>query len=202
MTTTTRNYPATERTINYIKDLLDERDLTASKKHNEAIAGMTEPQIEHYMCVLRQKARSMTQEQASGWIERLKALPKKHKATQARGGATQTIKSDVPAGRYAVTGDDGTTDFYRVDRPTEGRWDGYIFVKLLLGGPHGHPREERVPIRNIQTILDKVAKAGPKAASIRYGKELGSCGVCGRTLTNPESIEAGIGPVCRGKMGW
>lgn len=28
----------------------------------------------------------------------------------------------------------------------------------------------------------------------------GRCSVCGRTLTNPESIERGIGPVCLGKM--
>lgn len=28
----------------------------------------------------------------------------------------------------------------------------------------------------------------------------GSCGVCGRTLTNPESIESGIGPYCAGRI--
>jgi len=34
-----------------------------------------------------------------------------------------------------------------------------------------------------------------------YGKASGSCGICGRKLTTPESIELGIGPVCAGKMG-
>lgn len=29
----------------------------------------------------------------------------------------------------------------------------------------------------------------------------GTCGRCGRPLTDPESIQSGIGPVCRGKMG-
>lgn len=192
MSSTTRNFPASrkvasQRTIDYVKDLLDEREL---------------PLQNSTLAQLKEQAESLTQDAASKWIETLKALPKKHSALQRKGGSGQTIKSDVPAGRYAVTGDDGTTDFYRVDRPTEGRWDGYIFVKLLLGGPHGNPREERIPMRNVQTILDKIAKAGPKAASIRYGKELGSCGVCGRTLTNPESIERGIGPVCSDKMGW
>lgn len=28
----------------------------------------------------------------------------------------------------------------------------------------------------------------------------GTCGKCGRPLTNPESIETGIGPVCAGKL--
>ena len=30
-----------------------------------------------------------------------------------------------------------------------------------------------------------------------YGVRHGVCAACGRTLTNPESIEYGIGPVCR-----
>ena len=35
-----------------------------------------------------------------------------------------------------------------------------------------------------------------------FGKLYGSCMICGLTLTNEESIELGIGPVCREKMGW
>lgn len=31
-----------------------------------------------------------------------------------------------------------------------------------------------------------------------YGKKIGSCCVCGRTLTAATSIEAGIGPICMG----
>lgn len=33
-----------------------------------------------------------------------------------------------------------------------------------------------------------------------YGKDTGVCCCCGKTLTNPESIEAGIGPVCASKF--
>ena len=29
----------------------------------------------------------------------------------------------------------------------------------------------------------------------------GSCGACGRPLTDPESIAIGLGPICRGKVG-
>lgn len=32
-----------------------------------------------------------------------------------------------------------------------------------------------------------------------YGKETGRCILCGRELTNPVSIEQGIGPICAGK---
>lgn len=33
-----------------------------------------------------------------------------------------------------------------------------------------------------------------------YGKRTGTCMVCSRRLSNPESIAAGIGPVCRGRF--
>jgi len=39
----------------------------------------------------------------------------------------------------------------------------------------------------------------PEAAAIRYGRLTGSCACCGRELTNAESIELGIGPICRAK---
>lgn len=35
---------------------------------------------------------------------------------------------------------------------------------------------------------------------IEYARESGNCYVCGKLLTTPESIEAGIGPVCAGRM--
>lgn len=42
----------------------------------------------------------------------------------------------------------------------------------------------------------------PKGAAEAYGKETGVCCICSKTLTNPESIERGIGPICAGNMGW
>lgn len=35
-----------------------------------------------------------------------------------------------------------------------------------------------------------------------WGHTHGYCMMCGRLLTNPESVEAGIGPICAGKAGW
>lgn len=139
-----------------------------------------------------------TKRGASKIIDELKALPWKRQEPQL---PTQTkldaILPDVPAGHYAVTGDDGTTDFYRVDRPQSGKWAGYTFVKLQLSDYY-----ERIPMKNMQTILNKIVEAGVRESAIRYGMELGRCSICNRTLTNPESIEAGIGPVCAGRRGW
>jgi hypothetical protein len=39
----------------------------------------------------------------------------------------------------------------------------------------------------------------PEAAAVLYGKASGNCSICGRDLTDPESIERGIGPICAGK---
>lgn len=41
--------------------------------------------------------------------------------------------------------------------------------------------------------------ADPKQAAIAHGKLTGSCACCGRALTNKESIELGIGPICASK---
>jgi hypothetical protein len=40
------------------------------------------------------------------------------------------------------------------------------------------------------------ATADPVAAAQAYGRDTGSCACCGRTLTDPVSIWAAIGPVC------
>jgi hypothetical protein len=44
--------------------------------------------------------------------------------------------------------------------------------------------------------------ADPKGAAIAYGRETGTCSVCGRTLTDANSIAAGIGPICAANFGW
>lgn len=107
-----------------------------------------------------------------------------------RAEARKTPVPDVPEGRYAVNNDDGALAFYRVQRPTEGRWAGYTFVKVLASDT-----EHNLPLSAAKGVLAKIA-ADPKAASVRYGQELGCCGVCGRTLTDAASRAAGIGPIC------
>ncbi len=47
-----------------------------------------------------------------------------------------------------------------------------------------------------------IIAADPAAASIKYGRATGSCGVCGRELTRKDSIAAGIGPICASKWGF
>lgn len=107
---------------------------------------------------------------------------------------------DVPAGRYALDTNDGAHNdvaFYKVDRPTEGKWAGYVFVKLMISDD-----EQRLNRAAAQGVLRRIAEIGAEECSARYGHLIGECGICGRTLTNDESRERGIGPVCAAKAGW
>lgn len=111
-----------------------------------------------------------------------------------------------------------TEDYtFRVASPRS-RYAGAIFVstsdpypdaKLLARIGHAINRELIVPnqyatIRSfVTTILPELRKieANPLDAAVRYGQLTGKCSCCGRTLTNHESIEAGIGPICAEKWG-
>lgn len=132
---------------------------------------------------------TLSRQTISKWIERARTLPVPESAKGLL---------EVPPGRYAIFNvAAGAIRFYHVNRPTDGRWKGYTFVNVQAS-------DELHPIRNREQrdlILAEIAK-DPKAASLAYGRELGHCGVCGRTLTDPDSINAGIGPICAGKMGW
>jgi hypothetical protein len=102
---------------------------------------------------------------------------------------------DVPAGRYAIVTDDGTVKFYRVDRPTEGRWAGYTFVKVQAS------EEWHRVARNAQAPVLAAIAEDPIGAMRRYGLELGRCGNCGRLLTDETSRAHGIGPDCAERLG-
>lgn len=95
----------------------------------------------------------------------------------------------VPDGRYAVLNNDGDYAFYRV-------WNG---DRAVLVYQQVSDAEARVARTVAQGVLAKIA-ADPKEAAMAYGRELGVCGVCNRTLTNADSIAQGIGPVCASRF--
>jgi hypothetical protein len=104
------------------------------------------------------------------------------------------LEATVPAGRYAIRVESGVR-FYHVDKPADGRWAGRTFVSRQAS-------DDLFPIRSSKEraeILQKIAM-DPMAAMLRYGREIGICGLCGRTLTNDESRKRGIGPVCLAKL--
>lgn len=139
-----------------------------------------------------EQARCLSKLAASRWISKALTLPKVTPGT----GSVANLSLAVPEGRYAIEWND-TLQFFHVDCPTEGRWSGFTFLKRRVS-------DETYPVRGHQKglILEAIAKAGPRECAIRFGQEIGSCGVCGRTLTNEVSRAYGIGPICREATGW
>jgi Family of unknown function (DUF6011) len=140
--------------------------------------------------------RRLNRAQASRVITALQKLDDRPK--EQRSVMATRSWPDIRAGRYAVEDpDDGVLKFYHVDRPTDGRWKGYTFLKVRASDTL-YPIRDRQHMHRIMVEIGK----NPKEAMLRFGREIGACGHCGRTLTNEESREYGIGPICRGKMGW
>lgn len=131
---------------------------------------------------------------ASDFISKYSALPRKAQPVAVVKAETTSAADEVPAGRYALRGEDGVVKFYKLDRPTQGRWAGYTFLKAQASDdlwPVKNPMEKA---RILGTIAQDVL-----AAERLYGTELGKCSRCGRTLTDETSRAYGIGPECRKK---
>lgn len=52
----------------------------------------------------------------------------------------------------------------------------------------------------VLTALLLAIEVDPEAAAVLHGKASGRCSVCSRDLTDPASIERGIGPICAEKF--
>jgi hypothetical protein len=154
-----------------------------------------EPYTAGFAATVDRKGASAAINAALAIIKESKRVAAGESMPQAQVSAQPT--TDVPAGRYAIENDEGTLGFFQVDRPTEGRWAGYTFVKYQAS-------DETYPVRDKakrDRILSKIAQ-NVKEAMLTYGREIGACGHCGRTLTDEDSRNAGIGPVCAGKVSW
>lgn len=175
-------WPATDKQLAFLQKLRAERVVSAE----------LEEDIQFWL----EHPAGPTKERVSSLIDDLLAAPFK-RSHQAKHGPKQPPLPEVSEGRYAVNGKDGRLRFVKVDRPSDGPWAGWTFVSVQASDEF-HRLKGDVARRALEAII----AAGPREASIRYGHELGSCGVCGRTLTDEDSRARGIGPVCAAKVGW
>lgn len=61
-----------------------------------------------------------------------------------------------------------------------------------------------MPVRACTPEQEKrilAAAANPLEAIIAFGRQTGQCSICSRPLTDPSSVQAGVGPICRAKFG-
>jgi len=123
--------------------------------------------------------------------------------------------AEVPASKYAVMYN-GELMFFQVDRPSKGKWAGYTFVNRLIGAP-GSWRKGKVGRVGAESILDTIRSdsyvdadpdgerpdrllTGPAAGVVRYSRKFKRCGHCESPLSDRESREFGMGPVCEERM--
>jgi len=160
---------ATEPQMSYLRALRDGKDLSSLAVNQIVWLNETDMSFPTEL----PKAR------VSQVIEILVALPWKPKE---KGKSVDGVAD----GRYAVEKDDGTLMFYSVKNG-----HSRTFVDVWAS-------DTRYPIQNPgerSRILEAI-KADPDAGP-RFGREIGRCYVCGRTLTDELSRQLGIGPICR-----
>lgn len=87
-----------------------------------------------------------------------------------------------------------------VTSQTEQELGQYGLKPKYLGKITRQALDPRLP-DDVKTTILSAAK-DPLSAAIQFGKISGSCSCCGRELTDPVSIDRGIGPICAQKFGW
>lgn len=80
-------------------------------------------------------------------------------------------------------------DIYKVQRGQSGN----LYAQALVGGVWDYQGQ-----RPLARLSDATLMTLEQAKE--YGRRTGVCCQCGRELSKPESIEAGIGPVCAGRF--
>jgi hypothetical protein len=171
---------ATERQIGYIISLIDARAIPET-----APAWARSPQhFENHL-----STHDMTMAQASRVIDYLKAQPMKPSAPVAPAQLTAGVY------RASTTGEGLPGDLYKV-YPARGH--GGMLAKLIIvdGMLNRITFEYAGAARRFVDPAGKLTLDEAKA----FGASTGYCCNCGAELTDPESIAAGIGPVCATKF--
>jgi hypothetical protein len=180
--------------VSYLKALRDGKTLSS----------LTQEQVEW---LISTDFTTIPKRRASSVIETLVGLPWKPKNEQeaaqveARGAGLPVSMNDLPDGYYAVKGVEGHKNdisFFRLRSPKQGNWVGYQFTDQVVG--HG----KRYPVKEAATrekIHGMIKEQGVTECRQLYGQEIGSCGRCGRELTDDTSRARGIGPDCWAIMG-
>lgn len=81
--------------------------------------------------------------------------------------------------------------FFKVERGQS----GYLYAKKLVKGANGKPKWSYEDGKGAIFKLQPQTKITLDQAK-QFGIATGVCIICGRTLTDQNSVKAGIGPIC------
>lgn len=164
------NGPApTEKQIKFLNSLVKERALSSADQYA----------YDNLDCLDRKDV--------SGMIDRLMKTPKTATALK------KPYENALEVGIYRT--DDST-----LLRVYKGKQSGMNLVKRVVPSGGGYDYEY---VGSAHRVVNGTSELGPvtitpltKAEAANWGHLTGSCIVCGRHLDDPDSVDAGIGPVC------
>lgn len=177
--------PASEKQVAFVLRLDAERDVP--------VAGKTEQEATHIARLedLQGGGKFVSSREASALIEWLLTIPK---AAPAQHPEAQAAAKAEPLTHGMYRKDE---TIYKIQKAVHG--SGHLYAKRLVPGDGYGAKASFVyapGAMKVLTLADRMSLEEAKA----WGALYGTCCVCGRTLTNEDSIEAGIGPVCAGKF--
>lgn len=155
---------------------------------------------------------SLTEGQLAA-CERMMARDAERKAERAKRDAeaptvdmTKIVEAFARARGEAAAAKEGVKwlklrldSFVFSDAPARGEWPAAVFIKegeKKLGRIVNGKFMRSFACDDATAARVIAAAADPAAAAVAYGLRTGSCACCGRELTNRESIDRGIGPIC------
>lgn len=170
-----KSQPASDKQVAFIESLAAERQ--------QALAAANDTRTQ----VTLARDGKLGKREASQLIDALKALPRDEAKPKA---PAEPQGPQVEEGFY-ITSDDTV---YKVQVAVHG--SGNLYGKRLNPATGSFDYEASVP-RKLRALM---AEGQAERLTLERAKQLGHlygmCCVCGRTLTDEGSIEAGIGPVC------
>lgn len=185
-----------------VADVADDSDLLdIANRYARAYTGDFDYMLDMRATVLRRGC--LSDGQAKGVLNCMAAAGRR--AVRAESLPTLRVERMIPSGTYDAHGitlrvrlsDDGSAAVSTPDAASAWGWS-----RVAIIGPNHdvNPGWAATPDR-LLAIRDLFSKAADlMVAATDYGKRTGRCGICGRELTDPASIAAGIGPICAGRL--
>jgi hypothetical protein len=167
--------PATEKQVAFATKLIDEMYPAGVGDDNDAEARLAALEF----------VADADRASISTFID---ACLKSLKAAREATGNVAVVTSSIPDGYYAVTYAD-VLRFYRLKTAK----NGMQYVNRFRS-------DFTDKVFRVEALKVKAEIAGnPDLARTRFAEKTVCCYMCGRRLTDPTSMELGIGPECRSK---
>lgn len=166
--TFTSQVPATDKQLDLIKKLIDER--------SEALAAAGVAITEYQLLTLSKLGASRT-------IDKLFKLPKNAKAKSSK-----SVHPGITPGMYLMD-----TEVIKV---IPSQKDGRLYVAVLKKKEEGVASSfvSKGQLHLLYKLTPEHRMTAEQASC--YGSIFGRCACCGKLLTVPLSVERGVGPVC------